>query len=57
MILFEGVWDNNIPNGFWKITYNDNVLKCSFHNGNILNNPFSEKVGFSDNIDYNFLII
>jgi len=52
--LFEGHWDNNIPNGFGKITHNGNIIKCHFHNGNLINNSFSEKVEFTDDIDYNF---
>lgn len=52
--LFEGLWDNNIPNGFGKISHNGNVLKCNFHNGNLIYNPLSENREFSDEIDFNF---
>lgn len=52
--IFEGLWDNNVPNGYGKITYNDNILKCNFHNGNIIDNPVCEQGGYSSDIDFNF---
>ena len=51
---FEGTWDNNVPNGFGKITYNNNVVKCNFHNGNLVDSPIYETSGGSNDIDFNF---
>lgn len=52
--LFEGLWDNNIPNGFGKIAYNDNALRCNFHNGNLIYKSFNKNAESLDDIDYNF---
>ena len=52
--IFEGTWDNNVPNGFGKIIYNDTIVKCNFHNGNLIDNPIYETSGGSNDIDFNF---
>ena len=52
--LFEGLWDNNIPNGFGKIAYNDNALRCNFHNGNLIYKSINKNAESLDDIDYNF---
>jgi len=51
---FEGLWDNNVPNGFGKIKINDNVLKCNFHNGKIIDEPVCETGFYNEEIDNNF---
>lgn len=52
--LFEGLWDNNIPNGFGKIAYNDNALRCNFHNGNLIYKSINKNAESLDDNDYNF---
>ena len=54
--IFEGLWDNNIPNGYGKIIIDDNILKCNFHNGKLIDEPICEKGSYYDNIDYNFYL-
>ncbi len=52
---FEGLWDNNVPNGYGKILINDNVIKCNFHIGKIIDGPVGENGSFNEeDIDFNF---
>ena len=53
-IIFEGMWDNNVPNGFGKFDYNNNIIKCNYHNGNIIEKPEDENGLNYNNINYNF---
>ena len=54
-LTFEGIWDNNVPNGYGKIIHNDNVIKCNFHIGKIIDDPICENGSFNEEeIDFNF---
>ena len=53
-LIFEGLWDNDVPNGYGKITIDDNILKCKFHNGRIIDKPICEQGSYNDDIDFNF---
>lgn len=53
-IIFEGLWDNNVPNGFGKFEYNGKIMKCNYHNGNIMEKLMDEDGLYYNNFDYYF---
>ena len=53
-IIFEGMWDNNVPNGFGKIEYNGKIMKCNYHNGNVIEKLMDEDGIYYNNFDYDF---
>ena len=55
-ITFDGSWDNNVPNGFGKIYFNEKIIKCNYHNGKIIDKPVDEDGLYFNNIDYNFYL-
>ena len=54
--IFDGIWDNNVPNGFGKIIINENILKCNFHNGKIIGDITTENGSYTGDFDRNFFL-
>ena len=52
--IYEGQWDNNIPDGYGKITFKDKIIKCNYHNGKLIDESVNENYSNDNEIDYYF---
>lgn len=52
---YDGIWNNNIPNGNGKIFIDDNIFKYNFHNRKLISDLIFEKDLYDRNIDYDFI--
>ena len=52
-VIFEGNWNDDLPNGTGIITYNDKKLKCFYRNGVFIGNSDNENNNTFNNIDKN----